>query len=145
MKNLKSVLKTIFYGAIFCASLTSCENFLKNGQDVKDEVLDAIAYNNAQECTVVFRSDAETGVFLGSYERTYKVGYESQVQFELNTSEYVFKGLKAVSQDDKTVSRADSVEITEISKDDVKGIYKFNVKLLRNVKDVLIYPFCLYL
>lgn len=130
---------------LLLTTLSSCENFLKNGQDVKDEVLDAIAYNNAQECTVVFRADAETGVFLGSYERTYKVGYESQVQFELNTSDYVFKGLKAVSQDGNKTSRADCVEITELSKDEKKGIYKFNVKLLKNVKDVLIYPECVAL
>ena len=62
------------------------------------------------------------GEFLGSVERTYKVGYESEVQFELNTEDYVFKGLEAVSQNDRTQSRADCVEFTELSKDVKKGI-----------------------
>ena len=123
-------------------SLTSCENFL-NGADVKKEIEDAIAYNNAQECTVVFRADSDIGEFLGSVERTYKVGYESEVQFELNTDDYVFKYLEAVSQNDKSVSRADCVEFKEISKDTKKGIYKYKVKLLSNTKDVLIRPVCI--
>ena len=50
-----------------------------------------------------------------------------------------------MSQDGNKTSRADCVEITELSKDEKKGIYKFNVKLLKNVKDVLIYPECVAL
>ena len=109
--------------------LTSCENFM-NGGDTRKEIEDAIAYNNAQECTVVFRADAGTGEFLGSVERTYKVGYESEVQFELNTEDYVLKTLEAVCQTDRSVSRASSVEFKEISRNDKKGIYKYKVKLL---------------
>ena len=122
--------------------LISCENFM-NGEDTRKEIEDAIAYNNAQECTVVFRADAGTGEFLGSVERTYKVGYESEVQFELNTEDYVFKTLEAVCQTDRSVSRASSVEFKEISRNDKKGIYKYKVKLLSDTKDVLIRPVCL--
>lgn len=114
-----------------------------NGGDTRKEIEDAIAYNNAQECTVVFRADAGTGEFLGSVERNYKVGYESEVQFELNTEDYVFKTLEAVCQTDRSVSRASSVEFKEISRNDKKGIYKYKVKLLSDTKDVLIRPVCL--
>lgn len=129
-------------GGLAAIGLTSCENFM-NGGDTRKEIEDAIAYNNAQECTVVFRADAGTGEFLGSVERTYKVGYESEVQFELNTEDYVFKTLEAVCQTDRSVSRASSVEFKEISRNDKKGIYKYTVKLLSDTKDVLIRPVCL--
>ncbi len=131
----------ILMGGLITISLSSCDNFL-NGADVKKEIEEAIAYNNAQECTVVFRTEAGMGEFLGSVERTYKVGYESEVQFELNTEDYVFKGLEAVSQNDRTQSRADCVEFTELSKDVKKGIYKYKVKLISDIKDVLIRPIC---
>ena len=78
-------------------------------------------------------------------ERTFHVGYESEVQFEVNKDDYIFKGLEAVSQSDKETSRADCVEFNEISKDDKKGIYKYNVKLLKESKDVLIRPVCIAL
>ena len=83
------------------------------------------------------------GEFLGNKKETFKVGYASQVQFEVYADDYVFIGLEAVSQEDKSVSRADCVEITEISKDDKKGIYKYNIKLLRDAKDILIRPVCI--
>ena len=85
------------------------------------------------------------GEFLGSVERTFHVGYESEVQFEVNKEDYVFKCLEAVSQSDKVTSRADCVEFKEISKDDKKGIYKYSVKLLKDSKDVLIRPVCVAL
>ena len=128
-------------GGLAATGLVSCDNFL-NGADVKKEIEEAIAYNNALECTVIFRADSGTGEFLGSLERTYKVGYESEVQFELNTEDYVFKGLEAVSHTDKSESRADSVVFTEISKDVKKGIYKYKIKLIKEAKDVLIHPVC---
>ena len=123
-------------------SLISCDNFLK-GADIKKEIEETIAYNNAQGCTIVFRADSSMGEFLGSIERTCKVNYEEEVQFELNTEDYVFNGFEAVSQTDKTVSRADCVELNEISKDIKKGIYKYKIKLLRNAKDILIQPVCI--
>ena len=149
MKNtvfakLKTIILLLGVGLVALTALTSCENFLNNKQ-VKDEILDVIAYNNAQQCTVVFRSDIAYGEFLGSVERTFHVGYESEVQFELNKDDYVFKGLEAVSQSDKTTSRSDCVEFKEISKDNKKGIYKYSVKLLKNSKDVLIRPVCIAL
>ena len=114
-------------------------------ESIRKEIEEAIAYNNAPECIIVLRSEADYGEFFGSRERSFKIGYESEVQFELNKEEYEFLGLEAVSQNDKTVSRADCVEIKELSKDKEKGIYKYSVKLLTDAKDILIRPNCLEL
>ncbi len=89
------------------------------------------------------RADTATGEFLGSVERELRVGYESQIQFELNTDDYCFYGFEAVSQADKETSRSDCVEFTQVSKDDAKGIYKYNIKLLKESQDILIRPVCI--
>lgn len=133
----------IMGGLLFCFALTSCENFMK-GQDIRQEIEDTIAYNNAQECTVVFRSDIKYGEFLGSQERSFRVGYDSEVQFELNQDDYVFNGLEALSSD-RTASRQDCVKFEKISWDQKKGIYKYRVTLLKDAKDILIQPVCLSL
>ena len=144
LSKLKTTILLLGGGLLALTAFASCDNFLK-GAEIKDEILDTIAYNNAQQCTVVFRADSDKGEFLGSVERTFHVGYESEVQFEVNKDDYIFKGLEAVSQSDKETSRADCVEFNEISKDDKKGIYKYNVKLLKESKDVLIRPVCIAL
>ena len=144
LSKFKTTILLLGGGLLALTAFASCDNFLK-GAEIKNEILDTIAYNNAQQCTVVFRADAATGEFLGSVERTFHVGYESEVQFEVNKDDYVFKGLEAVSQSDKETSRADCIEFTEISKDEKKGIYKYNVKLVKESKDVLIRPVCIVL
>ena len=132
-------------GLAALTGFASCDNFLKNGEDVRKEVEDVIAYNNAQECNVVFQTASNMGSFLGSLERKLKVGYESEVQFELNTQDYVFKGFAAVSQNDKNADRSNCVQFTEISSDDKKGVYKYKIKLLTDAKDIQIIPVCIAL
>ena len=145
-KHLFNYLKTTILllggGLAALTSLASCDSFLNSSQ-VKKEIEDAIAYNNAQQCTVILRAEAGTGEFLGSVERQLRVGYESQVQFELNTDDYCFNGFEAISQTDKETSHSDFVQFTQLSKDDAKGIYKYNIKLLKESKDILIHPVCI--
>ena len=133
----------IMGGLLFCFALTSCENFMK-GQDIRQEIEESIAYNNAQKCTIVFRADIKYGEFLGSQERVFRVGYESEVQFELNQEDYVFKGLEAVNED-RTVSRSEYVKFEKLSEDKKKGIYKYKVTLLTEAKDIVIQPVCVAL
>ena len=130
----------IMGGLLFCFALTSCENFMK-GQDIRQEIEDTIAYNNAQECTIVFRSDIKYGEFLGSQERVFRVGYESEIQFELKKDEYIFKGFEAKNSD-RTASRDDCVKFEKISEDTKNGIYKYKITLLKEAKDILIQPVC---
>lgn len=122
---------------------TSCENFL-TGQDIRREIEDAIAYNNAASCNLIFREDPGTGEFYGSKERTVKKGYETEIQFELNSQDYVFVTLEVVSQNDKLVSRADCVELTKVKTvEEERGLYTYKIKLIKQVNDVLIHPVCI--
>ena len=119
---------------------TSCENFLDN-KDVKDEILDSIAYNNAPECPVLFSTQDNMGSFLVTGRQNLKVGYKIQVQYTVNTSDYIFECLEAVSTDESQ-SRADYVTFETIKADEQKGIYVINVTLTQQKNDILIKPKC---
>ena len=120
---------------------SSCENFL-NGGKVRDEILDTVAYNNAPESTVFFSAQDKMGSFLVTGRQTLKLGYEWQVQFTVNTQDYVFECLEAVSSEDSSKSLADFVSFRTIKEDAQRGIYTINVKLIKQAKDILIRPKC---
>lgn len=142
MKKLSKLVTTILKGALFCILLASCENFMKGG-DIRKEIEEVMAYNNALECDVLFRMDSgQMGEILGTETRTMREGYDTEIQFEIYTTDYVFVDLQAVSQDNKDESRADFVKIQELSRDDTKGKYKYKVTLLKQAKDILIRPVC---
>ena len=60
-------LKLIGGGLLLCIvnllSLTSCENFL-NGESVKEEIVDTIAYNNAKDISISLSCKEEMGIIL---------------------------------------------------------------------------------
>ncbi len=141
-----STSRKIWGGLVLCLVaflLASCENFLKS-QDVKQQIEDAIAYNNAMSSTLIFRAENGEGDFLTGSEKACKLGYTIDVQFSVNANDFVFKGLEAVSSIDKTVSRAEYVEFTDIGTDHEKknGVYKIQIKLLKQSDDILIRPVC---
>ena len=150
--SLKKIKKSIAGGGYACIVksalllistlflLTSCENFLDN-KDVKDEILDSIAYNNAPECPVLFSTQDNIGSFLVTGRQNLKVGYKIQVQYTVNTSDYIFECLEAVSTDESQ-SRADYVTFETIKADEQKGIYVINVTLTQQKNDILIKPKC---
>ncbi len=142
MKKLSKLLNTILGGALFCIVLASCDNFMTGG-NIRKEIEEVMAYNNALECDVLFRMDSgNMGEILGTETRTMREGYDTEIQFEIYTTDYVFVELQAVSQDNKDESRADFVKIQELSRDDTKGKYKYKVTLLKQAKDILIRPVC---
>lgn len=150
MKN-RSFLKTIILlflgGLLALTALSSCDNFLKNGQDLRQEIEDVIAYNNAASCSIIFRMDntdgkPAVGEFIGSTERTIRKGYNLEVEFRINTDSYYFKTLEAVSQSDRKISRNDCVKFEELERNDKEGKYKYKITLLQDVKDILIQPKC---
>ncbi len=127
--------------------LVSCDNFMQSG-NVRKEIEDAIAFNNAASCDVIFRMESKTGEpelgeFLGTTERTLHQGYDTEVQFEINVEDYAFVTLEAVSQNDKTTSRNDCVKFEQLEADNTKGKYKYKVTLLTQAKDILIRPVCI--
>lgn len=123
---------------------TSCENFLNNGQSVKNEIEDAIAYNNAAAGNLHFWAETEKGSFLTGNEKNCKLGYSVEVQFVVKTASYKYDGMEAVDNKDQKTSLADCVEFEDITSDTEKenGIYRVKVKLLKQRDDILIRPIC---
>lgn len=142
MNKIRTIAATILGGALFCIVLTSCENFLKS-QEVKEQILDTIAYNNAPECKVLLKADPAMGEFLSNGEQTFKVGYASEIQFSVVKSAYCFTGFEAVSKLDQNVSLNEYVSFENPVNDDEKGIYKIKVKILKKSDDICIRPVCL--
>ena len=147
MKHRLSLLKTTLLliggGLVALTSFTSCDNFMKSGQ-VRDEIVDAIAYNNAPSCAVNF-TDEGMGEFLGNKKETFKVGYAVQIQFEVNQDDYYFTGFEAVTNDSEKTPLSDSVKFENADDDNrnaSKGIYKYNVTILKQSKNILIRPVC---
>ncbi|MBQ5999451.1 MAG: hypothetical protein IJL70_08280, partial [Treponema sp.] len=101
-----------------------------------------IAYTNAPSVSVYLKADAEQGEFLSDGEKTFKVGYDTEVQFTVNQESYVFEKLEAVVRNSPETSRTESVQFTEVESDAKKGIYKINVKVLKQVSDIMIRPVC---
>ena len=145
MRNIKSKSVIFFFSTLLIAIslfFTSCDNFMNAG-DIRKEIEDTIAYNNAQSCDVSFKMDSEKmGEFLGTTQKTLHKGYEVEVQFEINILEYHFETLEAVSYTDKSVSRKDCVKFTELERNDTKGKYKYKIELLEKADDILIRPVC---
>ena len=138
-KIRNKLFNSIFFLAIIC--LTSCENFLDN-ENIKDEILSTIEYNNAAECTVLIKTQKDLGEFYPEGEKTFKVGYGSEVQFTVNKEKYSFRKLEAVSKSNPDKSLSDYVSFTPLDSDDKKGLYKFDVKILKSSSDLLIRPDC---
>ena len=146
--------KTIFYkvllGMLTAAAftLTSCQNFL-NAKNVKEEIQDIIAYNNAKTITVSIACKEEMGSVLPSHSIQAKLGYDFDIQFIPNTQNYMIKDptriFEAVSWKDNSISRDDCVEfkVIEQSLEDKKsGLYRVKAKVIKDVDDIQIRPNC---
>ena len=136
-KNLLCVLAFTFFSLLFIG----CENFLK-GEAVKNEILDSIAYNNAPSVTVLLKTDSDYGDFFSDGEKSFKVGYDTEVQFTVNQNAYVFKNLEAVTRTAPYQDRSSCVEFKTVDADEKKGIYKIKVKILEQKNDIMIRPVC---
>lgn len=143
-KNLSKILNTILLLGSCGIIFSSCDNFLNSG-DIREEIINAIDYNNAATCTVFLKADIDKGSFLSDGEKTFKIDYESEVQFSVNQQAYVFKELEAVSKNDPSISRSDCVEFSLKSADNLKGIYHISIKIIKEVNDILIRPVCIAL
>ena len=141
MKKSLFNLITVAFAAVCALSLASCDFFL-HGEELKKELDQQIAYTNAPSVSVYLKADAELGEFLSDGEKTFKVGYDTEVQFTVNQESYVFEKLEAVVRNSPETSRSDSVQFTEVESDAKKGIYKINVKVLEQISDIMIRPVC---
>ena len=121
--NFATTILLLGGGLAALTSLASCDNFLNAGQ-VKREIEESIAYNNAPASNVRLKSDDKQGEFLSDGEKSFKLGYNTPVQFTVKSEDYVFIGLEAVSNIDASQSRAEYVQFTALESDTKKGIYK---------------------
>ena len=110
----KKSLYTILGGALICiAVLTSCENFLRGGE-IKKEIEDAIAYNNAKEISVLIQPEEGTGSTVPSGNHKAKKGYNFDVSFSENPA-YSFIKWKAVTADKAQTPVTDGVVFEEVN------------------------------
>ena len=95
--NLFSTILLLGGGLFAAAGLTSCENFL-NGEDIKKQIEEEIAYNNAKEISVLVQAQEGTGSTVPSGNYTAKQGYFFDISFSENPA-YSFLEWVAVSKD----------------------------------------------
>lgn len=135
-------------GLFFCIVFffVSCDNFLK-GADVAQDIKDTIAYNNAPSTTLFLNAPEGTGHFLSGTEKSCKLGYTIDIQFTVNSNDYVYAGMQAVSKSNPSLSRAEYIQFIDLSSEEEKenGNYKIRVKLLKISDDIMIIPNCLLL
>lgn len=139
MKNrlFKSFITTILLlggGLAALTSFTSCDNFL-NASQVKKEIEDAIAYNNAKEITVLIQSQVNTGSTLPSGNHIAKQGYEFEISF-LEAQGYSFEKWIAVSKENPDQIVTDGVIFTDAASPKTK------VKITNDKIPLQIIPQC---
>ncbi len=133
--SFKKSLYTILGGALICiAVLTSCENFLRGGE-IKQEIEDAIAYNNAKEISVLIQPEEGTGSTVPSGNHKAKKGYNFEVSFSENPA-YSFIKWKAVSADKAQTPVTDGVVFEEVNSPITK------VKISNDTVAIRIIPEC---
>lgn len=93
-----------------------------------------------KKVTLTVNSEAEYGSFLSAGEKECTVGYTIDLQFTLNKENYIFKGLEAVSTSTNTILTSEDVLFTLVEADEESGVYKVNVRVLKEITDLLIRP-----
>ena len=145
-KPSSKFLSTLLGGVFLCVIFSACDNFMRAG-DIRKEVETAIEYNNALSCTVNFSSlDTENndlGSFLTGPQQSIKIGYSKEIQFKVNTSDYIFETLQAVNINDEKLLPDGYITFTiEESSDESTGLYRISVHLLQKNDNILIRPVC---
>lgn len=121
----------------------SCKNFF-GGNDVLIQLEDQIEYINADSCTIFFDNANAQGSFLSSAEKTVKVGFPNEIQFNVKTDAYFFSDFVAVDRNDTSISLNDLVDFKITSTDDeiAKGTIKARITVLEQNNNILIMANC---
>lgn len=135
--------------AFICANFISCDNFL-NSADVKKEIEDVIAFNNAKVVNVSLECDKNVGTLFPNQTYQARVGYPFEVQFIPDTDNYKIKDdskiFKAESLRDKENPDRSSyvdIQVIEQSFEDKKsGVYRANITVTQYADDIRICPEC---
>lgn len=152
MKSLNIRKNNMIRGFLFAAALslavilfTSCDNFLK-AREVKDEVEDTIAYNNAKIVPVNLFCDKEMGSIYPQGTYNAHLGFAFELQFVPNPDNYIINGdssiFEAVSRF-SNAGRSDCVEIIPVEQsieDKRVGLYRAKVKVVKASDDIMLRP-----
>ncbi len=124
--------------------LSACDGFFADN-DLDGKIKAAIEYANAKSYTLLIKSDSQYGEFLSDGEKQCKINNSIDIQFTANSGTYIYKGMEAVNKNNQSVSMNDYVELTETGTEveHALGIYKINVKLIKESDEILIRPVCL--
>ena len=132
--NFLTTILLIGSGLFLTTGLSSCENFLDGG-DVKREIEDAIAYNNAKQLTVQLYAQEGTGSTLPSGNYVAKQGYDFEISFSENPA-YSFVKWTAVSKTDSKTEITDGITF----EDKYSSVTNVNIT---NISDsIRIIPVC---
>lgn len=123
---------------------SACDGFFADN-DLDGKIKAAIEYANAKSYTLLIKSDSQYGEFLSDGEKQCKINNSIDIQFTANSGTYIYKGMEAVNKNNQSVSMNDYVELTETGTEveHALGIYKINVKLIKESDEILIRPVCL--
>ena len=134
-KSLFKVITTILLlGGLVLTGLTSCEHFLQ-GPDVKNEILNAIAYNDAKEIPVLIQSQVNTGTTVPSGNYNAKQGYDFEISFT-EASEFSFEKWIAVAKDNPDQIITDGVIFAD------QNASKTKVRILNDTIPLCLIPKC---
>ncbi len=137
MKNgfLKKSLFTILgWTLFFIVFLSSCENFLKGGE-IKREIQETIAFNNAKEIEVLIQAKANEGTTVPSGNYVAKKGYEFEISFS-ETQGFSFIEWVAVDKNDESKIITEGVTFQD------KTSAKTKVKITNDTSSIKILPKC---
>ena len=135
-KSLCKVITTILLlgGGLVLTGLTSCDHFLQ-GPDVKNDILNEIAYNNAKEIPVLIQSQVNTGTTVPSGNHTAKQGYDFEISFT-EASEFSFEKWIAVAKDNPDQIITDGVFFAD------QKASKTKVRILNDTIPLCLIPKC---
>lgn len=137
-------VKHLLYSTILISlvAFAGCKNMF-NAKDFLSQLEDNVSYENAQVCSFTLKSDSGTGTFVSEGDKTAKVGFDFSLQFNLNTEDYVLHHWGVFNAEDMS-EISEALESTIISTEEEleRGLYKVNIKFLRQFTNVILKPVC---
>ncbi len=150
MKKHSSILFVtvlLLVGGLYSTlSLTSCKNFL-NGGEVRQEIQEVIAYNNAKEISVLIQPKEGTGSTNPVSNYVAKKGYFFDISFSEHPSYSFIKWIAVLEDDTDEIIEARARSASNVN--EVSGVVfedafspKTKVKITNDNEKIRIYPVC---
>ena len=122
MKKIKSIFVSLLCASLICLGFTSCENFMKSSE-VKNEIIDAIDFNNAKSISVLVQSEPGEGTTVPAGYYSAKQGYEFEISFS-ETPGFNFEKWAAYTTDNKKTPVTEGVFFEDATSPTTKVIIK---------------------